>query len=264
MRLVVIDAALLELLGVRDSAETWQGRLHQGGLLADVRAETTQAEGLRQLPRALVELRGAEGRIVEASHPFGWLVGSVPPRVYWLMLAVFIACSMVGTALWGMGTLFAAAASPILLGTVAILGLGYAGLQEVGRREELVRAGVERERCGRALLASVERLLSESWVERGENVVLVSAPHRLWLRARLAELRARRAPNEGPERGACVALLEASLGAIESALRGAPERVVLADLTAELPELAAGIAGLALPASKAPEDRRLAELLLRG
>jgi hypothetical protein len=175
---------------------------------------------------------------------------------------VFVAASMVGTALWGMGSLVAVAASPIVLGAAALVGLGYAGVTERRRRIALAAARVARVEAAARLAESAAALLASTWVARGANVVIVSAPHLAWLRARLAELRAARRPGEGPERAACAEALETALEGIEARLRAPSAGLTADELRAPLPDLAARIAALGLDHVTRPVDARLASRLV--
>lgn len=259
----MLDSGLVERLDLREPAETLQRRLHECGMFAALRGGSPEAAVLRQIPADVFALGELERTIERASHPFAWLRGEVPPTVYKGMLAVFVLLSMVGTAIWGMGTLFAVAASPIVLGAFSLMGLAYAGRLELQRRAALAVAIAARDRAARELHAAVAQLLATTWAERGDNAVVASVPHQTWLRCRLAELRAARSPTEGPERGACVARLEAALATIEAVLRGPPEAVEAARLQADLPSMRAEIERLGLPVRAMAPDRRLTALLLQ-
>lgn len=248
MRVVVLDCGVIERLDPRESAEILQRRLHQAGLFTALRGTSVQELAIGRLPIEVHRLGEIERELVRASHPFAWLKGEVPPAVYAGMLAVFVVLSGIGTAIWGMGTLFAMAASPVVLAVPAILGLAYVVQRELARRAVLGEASRARAEAARMLTERVTELLASTWVGHGDNVQVVSAPHQTWLRARLAELRAARTPGEGPERGACVVRLEEALARIEAALREPGPALVAERLVADVDALAALVAELQLPA----------------
>lgn len=263
MRVVVLDCGVVERLDPREPAETLQRRLHEAGLFTALRGGTAEEEAISRLPLEVHRLGELERTIDRASHPFAWLRGSVPPAVYLGMLAVFVVLSTIGTAIWGMGTLFAIAASPVVLALPALAGLAYATNRELARREVLAGGVAARAQAGKELTERVTQLLATTWVGKGDNVQVVCAPHQTWLRARLAELRAARAPLEGPERAACVALLEAALARIEAALREPGGALVPARVAADIATLAEEVARLGVPVRSPPSDGVLAARLQR-
>ncbi len=259
----MLDSGLVERLDLREPAETLQRRLHEGGMFTDLRGDSAEEVAMRRLVSEVFGLGELERTIDRASHPFGWLRGEVPAAVYQGMLAVFVLLSAIGTAIWGMGTLFAVAASPLVLGAVSLAGLAYAARLELKRRDALAVAIAARDRAAMELHAAVERLLATTWAARADNVVVASVPQQTWLRCRLAELRAARSPTEGPQRGACVARLEAALATIEAVLRGPPEAVEAARLQTDIPSMRGEIERLGLPVRAPAPDRRLTVLLLQ-
>ncbi len=263
MRVVVLDCGVAERLDPREPAETLQRRLHEAGLFTALRGTSAEEVAISRLPLDVHRLGELERTIDRASHAFAWMRGSVPNSVYWGILAVFVVLSMIGTAIWGMGTLFAIVASPLVLAVPALAGLGYAANRELARREVLAGGLAARAQAGKELTERVTQLLATTWVGKGDNVQVVCAPHQTWLRARLAELRAARSPTEGPERAACVARLEAALARIEASLREPGEALVPDRVVADITTLSEEVARLGLPVRSPPSDGVLAARLQR-
>lgn len=195
--------------------EKWLVLVHQTGLLGEL-GEGPIGARILALRRDVEALRRLDTALLLAQQPLGWLTGSVPPAVWGVFGGVAAVCLVLGRLFYGgQAILFGLAATPVVLGVLALVLLGWAVVLEVRRRTFLREVGEERTALGRAVHDAYVGLLTEPFVEKTPGGWLVGAPQRLWLALRLRDLRVNRAP----ERQALTARLAAELERVEAALR---------------------------------------------
>ncbi len=262
MRVVVLDPAVIERVHPADRAELWRGRLRDAGFLAETDAPAPEAQALRAIRLHLTELDAAEFAVARARHPIEWLTGTVPPAVPLYMIGVLAATLIVGNLVWGdEGLLFGIAATPLILGASAFIGLGAAANFEGKRRDWLALSEDARRRHVAELGEAVRWLALQTFVLPTGGSLLVGAPHRTWLAHRLRDLRVGRSPTVSPEWDALVARLNEAKEAIEVGLRAANAgRELTPDaLRCALPALAEGFG--AVGGRRGQEGAALAEAL---
>lgn len=241
MRAVVLDPGVIERVHPSEGAELWRGALRDAGFLAEAEGPEPEAVALRAIRLHLTELDAAEFAISRARHPIEWLTGTVPPAVPPFMLGVLALILIVGKKIWGNeGYLFGIAATPLVLGAFALVGLVAAANFERLRRNLLARATDARRRHAAELNAVVRGLAVQTFVLPLGALWLVGAPHRTWLAHRLRDLRVGRNPVVSAEWEALVADLNGAKAGIEGALRAAQQGAPLevGALGCELPSLA--------------------------
>lgn len=222
MRVVVLDPGVLERVHPGERAELWRTALRDAGFFAETDGPGPEASALRAIRLHLTELDAAEFAIARASHPIEWLTGTVPRAVPLYMIGVLAVTLIVGNYIWGdEGLLFGIAATPLILGASAIIGLAAAANFERQRREWLAVSTDARRRHGAELSGAVRSLAVQTFVLPLGALQLVGAPHRTWLAHRLRDLRVGRPPSVSAEWDALVADLNEAKAGMEEALRAA-------------------------------------------
>ncbi|GDX80499.1 hypothetical protein LBMAG42_23100 [Deltaproteobacteria bacterium] len=222
MRVVVLDPGVIERVHPGERAELWRSALRDAGFLAEAEGPEPEAGALRAIRLYLTELDAAEFAIARARHPIEWLTGTVPPAVPLFMIGVLALTLIVGNLLWGdEGLLFGIAATPLVLGAFAVVGLAAAANFERQRRVLLALSTDARRRHAAELSGAVRDLAARTFVLRLGALQLVGAPHRTWLAHRLRDLRVGRPPVVSAEWEGLVADLNVAKEQVEEVLRGA-------------------------------------------
>ena len=230
----LLDPEILDRLQPGEPVVRWQRELLAAGLLAEVRLPDAPAAADREIVRLLREAEGGvEGRIAamhrleeetaQLAHPIQWMRGSVRPEALLIIAAL----------LYGLPRLWLSAATsldltpqieamgvPVSLLLVVLPGLAWLVRQEMARRTRWAAAKAARAAAGQEFRETLERILSQTFVLQASSGWIVGAPHRAWLRHRLAELREQRTLPERLEWLEAVGALTVAVEPMDAVLSG--------------------------------------------
>lgn len=203
----MLQPEVLERAHAGLTAARWTTRMHEAGLLVDLGdLADPEAQAIRRLRADVAALERVEDTLLLAGQPIPWLVGSVSP-------AVFVIALGTGVLAWVVAGWWGLAFTPVILGAMALVGLGFALRMERERRATLVAGAADRERLGRAIEATFAQVLASPFVLHAPGGLVISAPQRLWLSLRLRDLRVASRGRELGER------ITADLERVERAIR---------------------------------------------